>query len=210
MEKVGYNPNTDKPSELPSPVQDVSYRDILESESHLNRAITAPTHQSGVLKSVKASKSGRGQRSATASSSVGIGSSISPISHFKKPLIASQIMAAGVKQAGTTATMGKGHGKAARPQLDPQAWNSVVEEESKRSRSTETGSSLRRSTSRAGETFTYRGRKTARSGSLSLEYGDEPELPKTLKEEYVLLSSLIYNSPLVGFSKQHQSLHLQS
>jgi WD repeat-containing protein 59 len=184
MEKVGYRPKIQRnfPRTLPE-----SFRDHLEAHSNPTSAITAPTHQSGVLKSVKAPKTRRAHPSTTEPSSLPVGSA-SPIDHFRKPSQQSSTTT-GVVQGHnySNMTMGKGHGRAARPHLDPMTWYSAVEEDTRRSESVDTGSSpVRKSTSRprAGvDSLTGRPwNQQGRSGSQVPDNDADPE-PRSLKEE---------------------------
>lgn len=177
MQKVGYTPNREKTTSRSSYTPGFSYRDQLEAQANPTSAITAPTHQSGVLKSVKATK-GRRHPTTTEPASLPIGSA-SPVDHFKKP--PQQPIAQGPKYGNMT--MGKGHGRAARPHLDPLTWYSAVEEDTRRSESVDTSSPTRKSSSRASGSLSRRGRKSARSGSLAPEHEAEQEAPRSLKEE---------------------------
>ncbi|CAG7851808.1 Uncharacterized RWD, RING finger and WD repeat-containing protein C11E3.05 [Serendipita indica DSM 11827] len=104
--------------------------------------------------------------------------------------------------AGGPMTMGKGHGRAARPQVDPLTWYSVVEEED-RKRSTSVGSAgaRRRSASQrrtdSGSASTRRNETRARSvGHIQdseLETQDEPQ---TLKDEITQAASKFSSSKL--------------
>jgi hypothetical protein len=177
MEKVGYRPKIQKTFPKSSSTSSFSFRDHLEAHPNPTSAITAPTHQSGVLKSVKAPKTRRAHPSTTESGSLTLGSS-SPVDHFKKPSNQSTVQG--------NMTMGKGHGRAARPQLDPMTWYSAVEEDkTRRSESVDT-SPVRKSTSRPRtgvDSLTGRGRKQGRSGSMVLDKDGESEPPRSLKEE---------------------------
>lgn len=220
----------------------ICYRDKLQ-EPNSDHAITAPTHQSGVLKSVRAPLSKTKSRiyhqlHRGTADTLTIGST-SPVNHFIKPpnysggfsASVSTVGSANTKvaetpvqttpgggvaalapivtgasgkgaSAGGPMTMGKGHGRAARPQVDPLTWYSVVEEED-RKRSTSVGSAgaRRRSASQrrtdSGSASTRRNETRARSvGHIQdseLETQDEPQ---TLKDEITQAASKFSSSKL--------------
>jgi hypothetical protein len=184
FQKVGYSPITPRNPIRNGRLPERSYRDELEHKSKLDPVITAPTHQSGVLKSIKAPESHGIHRS----TKDGFGpSSTSPVNYFGKQHshayaqshVARVAAAQGAKYG--NATMGKGHGAAARPKVDPAAWWSAVGENRKRSTSTGGSESAKVSTSLSrGDS---RKRKGRRSGSRAPDQESESEGPHTLKEE---------------------------
>jgi hypothetical protein len=187
FQKVGYSPTKPQNPLRNGRISERSYRDELEHQSKLDPVITAPTHQSGVLKSIKASESHGLHRSTKDGSGP---SSTSPVNYFGKQnshtyaqsqasKVAAAATAHGAKYGNTT--MGKGHGAAARPKLDPATWWSAVGENRRRSTSTTGSDSTKVSaTLSRGESRKRRGR---RSGSGAPDHESESEGPHTLKEE---------------------------
>ncbi|KAG8836183.1 hypothetical protein FRC17_009526 [Serendipita sp. 399] len=174
-------------------VTNVSYRDLLESQKGTSRAITAPTHQSGVLKSVRV-KTRMVHRDSMSTLHVG---SSSPVHHFKPPQHPQSGVLAGQNKIGNM-TMGKGHGRAARPQIDPITWLSGLEEGKRRSKSASSGKkdsedsrslSLTESGSR-----NSRGKKGTRSRSRVPDEGIQPEPPSSLREEVTLAAQKFSSS----------------
>ncbi|KAG8839538.1 hypothetical protein FRC18_010317 [Serendipita sp. 400] len=176
-------------STIPAPVSrrqgiatDISYRDLLEAQTSTSRAITAPTHQSGVLKSVRV-KPRMVHRDSMSTLHVG---SSSPVNHFTKPQQSQSSELSGQNKIGNM-TMGKGHGKAARPQIDPITWLSGLGEGKRRSKSTGSGTrdsddsrsrSLPESSSR-----NSRGNKGVRSKSRAPDEWTQSDPPSSLREE---------------------------
>jgi hypothetical protein len=144
----------------------------------MGAAITAPTRQSGVLKSVKASKGSISQRAPDLTiTPVG---SASPVNHFNHPPPPPN-----AAQDIQGVTMGKGRGRAARPQIDQIAWWSAIAEDRKRNESVGSASGHRSSSRPRNDvgSLDKRGKKTIRSGSQGAASDNEDKAPQSLQEE---------------------------